>query len=179
MDATDKNSGNVVTAEKRWKNLCVSKNRVSDTVNCDRYKARNLVVQKLRKNIYYYQLIQEIVIEYEFGIRKFSVFKGRVILREISWCSCGYSWASIDSRQQRRTLLTLSTLLRLFSFYTLSQDEYGRPFIILRQQQEQARIKGVEAQKSNISAARSVSNLLRTSLGTFSMVDGIQSDVDV
>lgn len=44
-------------------------------------------------------------------------------------------------------------------------DEYGRPFIILREQQEQARIKGVEAQKSNISAARSVSNLLRTSLG--------------
>lgn len=44
-------------------------------------------------------------------------------------------------------------------------DEYGRPFIILREQQEQARIKGVEAQKSNISAARAVSNLLRTSLG--------------
>ena len=34
-----------------------------------------------------------------------------------------------------------------------------------REQQEQARIKGVEAQKSNISAARAVSNLLRTSLG--------------
>ena len=26
-------------------------------------------------------------------------------------------------------------------------DEYGRPFIILREQQEQARIKGIEAQK--------------------------------
>ena len=44
-------------------------------------------------------------------------------------------------------------------------DEYGRPFVILREQQEQARIKGVEAQKANISAARAVSNLLRTSLG--------------
>lgn len=44
-------------------------------------------------------------------------------------------------------------------------DEYGRPFIILREQQQQARIKGLEAQKANILAARSVSNLLRTSLG--------------
>jgi hypothetical protein len=44
-------------------------------------------------------------------------------------------------------------------------DEYGRPFIILREQQQQARIKGLDAQKANILAARSVSNLLRTSLG--------------
>ena len=44
-------------------------------------------------------------------------------------------------------------------------DEYGRPFIILREQQQQARIKGLEAQKANIAAARSVSNLLRTSIG--------------
>ncbi len=44
-------------------------------------------------------------------------------------------------------------------------DEYGRPFIILREQQAQARIKGLEAQKANILAARGVSNLLRTSLG--------------
>lgn len=44
-------------------------------------------------------------------------------------------------------------------------DEYGRPFIILREQQAQARIKGIEAQKANILAARGVSSLLRTSLG--------------
>jgi hypothetical protein len=44
-------------------------------------------------------------------------------------------------------------------------DEYGRPFIILREQQQQARIKGLEAQKANILAGRSVSSLLRTSLG--------------
>lgn len=44
-------------------------------------------------------------------------------------------------------------------------DEYGRPFIILREQQQRARIKGIDAQKANILAARSVSNLLRTSLG--------------
>eukprot|EP01039_Chlorochromonas_danica_P003604 gene3604-3947_t len=44
-------------------------------------------------------------------------------------------------------------------------DEYGRPFVILREQQQQARIKGLEAQKANILAARSVSNALRSSLG--------------
>ncbi|KAH8050646.1 hypothetical protein JL722_11306 [Aureococcus anophagefferens] len=44
-------------------------------------------------------------------------------------------------------------------------DEYGRPFIILKEQQQKSRIKGLEAQKHNIMAARSVSNILRTSLG--------------
>jgi T-complex protein 1 subunit epsilon len=44
-------------------------------------------------------------------------------------------------------------------------DEYGRPFIILREQQQKARIKGTEAQKANILAARSISSLMRTSLG--------------
>lgn len=44
-------------------------------------------------------------------------------------------------------------------------DEYGRPFVILKEQQAKSRLKGLEAQKSNILAARSVSNILRTSLG--------------
>jgi len=44
-------------------------------------------------------------------------------------------------------------------------DEYGRPFIILREQQQQARVKGIDAMKGNILAARCVSNVLRTSLG--------------
>lgn len=44
-------------------------------------------------------------------------------------------------------------------------DEYGRPFIILKEQQNKARVKGLEAQKSNILAAKSVSSVLRTSLG--------------
>lgn len=47
----------------------------------------------------------------------------------------------------------------------LSQDEYGRPFIILKEQQAKNRVKGAEATKSNILAARSISNILRTSLG--------------
>jgi len=44
-------------------------------------------------------------------------------------------------------------------------DEYGRPFIILKEQQAKSRIKGLDATKSNILAARSISNILRTSLG--------------
>jgi len=44
-------------------------------------------------------------------------------------------------------------------------DEYGRPFIIVRDQEQKERVKGIEAIKSNILAARTVSSLLRTSLG--------------
>lgn len=44
-------------------------------------------------------------------------------------------------------------------------DEYGRPFVILKEQQAKNRVKGVDATKANILAARSISNVLRTSLG--------------
>jgi len=44
-------------------------------------------------------------------------------------------------------------------------DEYGQPFIILREQDKQGRLKGKEAHKANILAARSVAKILRTSLG--------------
>jgi T-complex protein 1 subunit epsilon len=44
-------------------------------------------------------------------------------------------------------------------------DEFGRPFVILKDQQQQARLRGIEAQKANILAARSVSAVLRSSLG--------------
>lgn len=43
-------------------------------------------------------------------------------------------------------------------------DEYGRPFIILRES-TQERVKGIEAQKQHILAARSIANILKTSLG--------------
>lgn len=55
--------------------------------------------------------------------------------------------------------------LSLIYWYVLPVDEYGRPFVILKEQQAKARIKGSEATKSNILAAKSVANLLRTSLG--------------
>jgi len=44
-------------------------------------------------------------------------------------------------------------------------DEYGRPFVILKEQQAKSRIKGIDATKSNILAARSISSLMRSSLG--------------
>ncbi|XP_049882700.1 T-complex protein 1 subunit epsilon [Pectinophora gossypiella] len=44
-------------------------------------------------------------------------------------------------------------------------DEYGRPFIILRDQDRQKRLTGIDALKSHISAARQISGILRTSLG--------------
>merc|ERR1711871_8618 len=48
---------------------------------------------------------------------------------------------------------------------SLAFDEYGRPFIIVKEGQAKGRLKGLAAQKANISAARNVANVLRTSLG--------------
>mmetsp|Transcript_13164 Transcript_13164/g.24740 ORF Transcript_13164/g.24740 Transcript_13164/m.24740 type:complete len:543 (-) Transcript_13164:99-1727(-) len=48
---------------------------------------------------------------------------------------------------------------------SLIYDEYGRPFIILKEQQAKARVKGLEATKANILAAKSISQIVRTSLG--------------
>jgi len=44
-------------------------------------------------------------------------------------------------------------------------DESGHPFIIMRDQGKQARMKGLEAHKSNILAARAICDILKTSLG--------------
>ncbi|ORZ20560.1 T-complex protein 1 subunit epsilon [Absidia repens] len=44
-------------------------------------------------------------------------------------------------------------------------DEYGRPFIILREGQQKARVSGIEAIRSHILAAKTVSNIIKTSLG--------------
>lgn len=47
----------------------------------------------------------------------------------------------------------------------LAFDEFGRPFIVIREQEKRTRVKGIEAQRANINAAKAVSSLLRTSLG--------------
>jgi hypothetical protein len=44
-------------------------------------------------------------------------------------------------------------------------DEYGRPYIIIREQENERRLTGVDAIKSHIMAARSIASTLRTSLG--------------
>lgn len=43
-------------------------------------------------------------------------------------------------------------------------DEFGKPFVILREQ-EKKRLKGLEAHKANIMAAKAVADTLRSSLG--------------
>lgn len=44
-------------------------------------------------------------------------------------------------------------------------DETGRPYIIIRDQGKKTRVHGLEATKGHILAARSVANIIRTSLG--------------
>jgi len=48
---------------------------------------------------------------------------------------------------------------------SLAFDEYGRPFIVIRDQDKKARLSGLQAQKTHILAARTVAATLRTSLG--------------
>ncbi|KIH63326.1 hypothetical protein ANCDUO_06373 [Ancylostoma duodenale] len=51
------------------------------------------------------------------------------------------------------------------SMAQLMFDEFGQPFIVMRDQEKQRRLTGIEAVKSHILAARAVANTLRTSLG--------------
>eukprot|EP00672_Neobodo_designis_P022871 CAMPEP_0174839172 /NCGR_PEP_ID=MMETSP1114-20130205/7871_1 /TAXON_ID=312471 /ORGANISM="Neobodo designis, Strain CCAP 1951/1" /LENGTH=540 /DNA_ID=CAMNT_0016073293 /DNA_START=48 /DNA_END=1670 /DNA_ORIENTATION=- len=44
-------------------------------------------------------------------------------------------------------------------------DEYGRPFILVKEQAAKQRLRGLEAQKSNIIAARRIADVLKSSLG--------------
>ncbi|PNI42254.1 CCT5 isoform 11, partial [Pan troglodytes] len=44
-------------------------------------------------------------------------------------------------------------------------DEYGRPFLIIKDQDRKSRLMGLEALKSHIMAAKAVANTMRTSLG--------------
>ncbi|EGC31002.1 hypothetical protein DICPUDRAFT_40617 [Dictyostelium purpureum] len=48
---------------------------------------------------------------------------------------------------------------------SLAFDEYGRPFIIVREQQAKERLKGIEAHKAHILAAKTISNIMKSSLG--------------
>jgi T-complex protein 1 subunit epsilon len=48
---------------------------------------------------------------------------------------------------------------------SLAFDEYGRPFIVIREQDQEMRLTGTEAVKSHIMAAKAVATTLRSSLG--------------
>mmetsp|Transcript_1767 Transcript_1767/g.3158 ORF Transcript_1767/g.3158 Transcript_1767/m.3158 type:complete len:537 (-) Transcript_1767:1143-2753(-) len=63
---------------------------------------------------------------------------------------------------------------------SLAFDENGRPFIIIQEQEKKQRLRGIDALKSNIAAARAVARTLRTSLGPKGMDKMLQSpDGDV
>jgi len=63
---------------------------------------------------------------------------------------------------------------------SLAYDEYGRPFIIIKEQGEKSRVKGIQAQKKNIAAAKAVASILKSSLGPKGMDKMLQSgDGDV
>ncbi|XP_047205372.1 T-complex protein 1 subunit epsilon [Girardinichthys multiradiatus] len=51
------------------------------------------------------------------------------------------------------------------SLGTLAFDEYGRPFIIIKDQDRKTRLTGIDALKSHIMAAKAVASTLKTSLG--------------
>jgi len=51
------------------------------------------------------------------------------------------------------------------SMGSLAFDEFGRPFLILKDEENQTRLTGSDAIKSHIIAAKTVANTLRTSLG--------------
>ncbi|GJU19773.1 T-complex protein 1 subunit epsilon [Tanacetum coccineum] len=57
----------------------------------------------------------------------------------------------------------------------LAFDEYGRSFVIVREQESKSRLRGIDAQKANIAAAVSVLRILRTSLGPKGMDKMLQS----
>lgn len=48
---------------------------------------------------------------------------------------------------------------------SLAFDEYGRPYLLVKEQTQKERVTGVEAQKMNISAALRVASVLKSSLG--------------
>jgi len=59
----------------------------------------------------------------------------------------------------------------------LAFDEYGRPFIVLKDQDRQERLTGIEALKTHIMAAKTVASTLKTSLGPKGM-DKIMASPD-
>lgn len=67
-----------------------------------------------------------------------------------------------------------------FANAQVAYDEQGLPFIVLREQAFKKRIRGLEAHKAHIQAARAVGHIMRTSLGPTGMDKMLVSpDMDV
>ena len=73
--------------------------------------------------------------------------------RKVWWSACFGANSGVRPRAAERegglscALLTLSNMSMAGQQPGMIFDEYGRPFIILKEQQEQARVKGLAAQK--------------------------------
>jgi len=64
----------------------------------------------------------------------------------------------------------------------LAIDEFGNPFIVIEEQSRTSRLKGLDAHKANILAARAVAETIRTSLGPLGMdkmIKGQDGDLTV
>jgi len=48
---------------------------------------------------------------------------------------------------------------------TVQMDEYGRPFLVIADQDSKSRLTGIDAIKSHILAAKNIGNIVRSSLG--------------
>ena len=48
---------------------------------------------------------------------------------------------------------------------SLAFDEFGRPYLIVREQDKKRRVKGIDAVKQNLMAGLSVANIIKSSLG--------------
>ncbi|CAI5994356.1 unnamed protein product [Closterium sp. NIES-64] len=106
-------------------------------------------------------------------------------------CAAGESTAGSENAVRREDggatspiVLWLEEARNLFlgegAAMALAFDEFGRPFIIIREQETKSRVKGLAAQKGNILAAKSVAKILRSSLGPKGMDKMLQSgDGDV
>ncbi|KAE8801065.1 T-complex protein 1 subunit epsilon [Hordeum vulgare] len=62
----------------------------------------------------------------------------------------------------------------------LAFDDFGRPFIIPREQESKFRLRGLDTHKANVAAGKAVARSLHTSLGPKGMDKILQSpDSDV
>jgi T-complex protein 1 subunit epsilon len=62
-------------------------------------------------------------------------------------------------------LAFVAAMLQGSNMGQLAVDEYGNPYIIMEEQAKKKRLKGIEAHKANILAAKCIAETIRTSMG--------------
>ncbi|GMH01538.1 hypothetical protein Nepgr_003377 [Nepenthes gracilis] len=61
----------------------------------------------------------------------------------------------------------------------LAFDEFGRPFIIVKEQEQKTRLRGLDAQKANIASGKAVARILRCPKGRDKMLQSPDGDVTI